>query len=175
MPHRREVYHLAASYQFRIGTKYPVLGELLSRFTMKSSKDTILALRRMMKHAWDNYKRYAWGLNELKPISKQGHSSNLFGNIQGATIVDALDTLYIMEMKEEFKEAKEWVEKNLDFNVNAEISVFEVNIRFVGGLLSAYYLSGEEVFRKKAVELGEKLLPAFNTPTGIPWALLNIK
>ncbi|XP_071662699.1 mannosyl-oligosaccharide 1,2-alpha-mannosidase IA isoform X2 [Patagioenas fasciata] len=130
---------------------------------------------RMMKHAWDNYKRYAWGLNELKPISKQGHSSNLFGNIQGATIVDALDTLYIMEMKEEFKEAKEWVEKNLDFNVNAEISVFEVNIRFVGGLLSAYYLSGEEVFRKKAVELGEKLLPAFNTPTGIPWALLNIK
>ncbi|KAM8809431.1 mannosyl-oligosaccharide 1,2-alpha-mannosidase IA [Eudromia elegans] len=132
-------------------------------------------IKEMMKHAWDNYKRYAWGLNELKPISKQGHSSNLFGNIQGATIVDALDTLYIMGMKEEFKEAKEWVEQNLDFNVNAEISVFEVNIRFVGGLLSAYYLSGEEIFRKKAVELGEKLLPAFNTPTGIPWALLNIK
>uniref|UniRef100_A0A8C0H4V5 alpha-1,2-Mannosidase n=1 Tax=Chelonoidis abingdonii TaxID=106734 RepID=A0A8C0H4V5_CHEAB len=132
-------------------------------------------IKEMMKHSWDNYKRYAWGLNELKPISKQGHSSNLFGNIQGATIVDALDTLYIMEMKDEFKEAKEWVEKNLDFSVNAEISVFEVNIRFLGGLLSAYYLSGEEIFRKKAVELGEKLLPAFNTPTGIPWALLNIK
>uniref|UniRef100_U3FC87 alpha-1,2-Mannosidase n=2 Tax=Micrurus TaxID=8634 RepID=U3FC87_MICFL len=132
-------------------------------------------IKEMMSHAWNNYKHYAWGLNELKPISKQGHSSNLFGNIQGATIVDALDTLYIMEMKEEFKEAKEWVEKNLNFNVNAEISVFEVNIRFVGGLLSAYYLSGEEIFRKKAVELGEKLLPAFNTPTGIPWALLNIK
>uniref|UniRef100_A0A8C6VST0 alpha-1,2-Mannosidase n=1 Tax=Naja naja TaxID=35670 RepID=A0A8C6VST0_NAJNA len=132
-------------------------------------------IREMMSHAWNNYKHYAWGLNELKPISKQGHSSNLFGNIQGATIVDALDTLYIMEMKEEFKEAKKWVEKNLNFNVNAEISVFEVNIRFVGGLLSAYYLSGEEIFRKKAVELGEKLLPAFNTPTGIPWALLNIK
>ncbi|XP_054843710.1 mannosyl-oligosaccharide 1,2-alpha-mannosidase IA [Eublepharis macularius] len=132
-------------------------------------------IKEMTKHAWDNYKRYAWGLNELKPISKQGHSSNLFGNIQGATIVDALDTLYIMEMKDEFKEAKEWVEKNLDFNVNAEVSVFEVNIRFVGGLLSAYYLSGEEIFRKKAVELGKKLLPAFNTPTGIPWALLNIK
>ncbi|XP_077156899.1 mannosyl-oligosaccharide 1,2-alpha-mannosidase IA [Paroedura picta] len=132
-------------------------------------------IQEMMKHAWDNYKRYAWGLNELKPISKQGHSSNLFGTIQGATIVDALDTLYIMEMKDEFKEAKEWVEKKLDFNVNAEVSVFEVNIRFVGGLLSAYYLSGEEVFRKKAVELGKKLLPAFHTPTGIPWALLNIK
>ncbi|XP_069831000.1 mannosyl-oligosaccharide 1,2-alpha-mannosidase IA [Dendropsophus ebraccatus] len=132
-------------------------------------------IKEMMKFAWDNYKRYAWGLNEVKPLQKQGHSSNLFGNIQGATIVDSLDTLFIMGMKDEFKDAKEWVEKNLDFNVNAEVSVFEVNIRFVGGLLSAYYLSGEEIFRRKAVELGEKLLPAFNTPTGIPWALLNIK
>nr|XP_045014136.1 mannosyl-oligosaccharide 1,2-alpha-mannosidase IA isoform X2 [Jaculus jaculus] len=130
---------------------------------------------KMMKHAWNNYKRYAWGLNELKPLSKEGHSSSLFGNIKGATIVDALDTLFIMGMKNEFQEAKSWIEKNLDFNVNAEISVFEVNIRFVGGLLSAYYLSGEEIFRKKAVELGVKLLPAFHTPSGIPWALLNIK
>ncbi|XP_044532785.1 mannosyl-oligosaccharide 1,2-alpha-mannosidase IA isoform X2 [Gracilinanus agilis] len=132
-------------------------------------------IKEMMKHAWDNYKHYAWGLNELKPLSKKGHSSSLFGNIQGATIVDALDTLYIMEMKDEFREAKEWIEKYLDFNVNAEISVFEVNIRFVGGLLSAYYLTGEEIFRRKAVELGEKLLPAFHTPSGIPWALLNLK
>ncbi|KAJ4921246.1 hypothetical protein JOQ06_027651 [Pogonophryne albipinna] len=96
-------------------------------------------------------------------------------SIKGATIVDALDTLYIMEMFEEFDAATDWVEKNLDFNVNAEVSVFEVNIRFVGGLLSAYYLSGKEVYRRKAVELGEKLLPAFKTPTGIPWALLNLK
>uniref|UniRef100_A0A4W3H9Q2 alpha-1,2-Mannosidase n=1 Tax=Callorhinchus milii TaxID=7868 RepID=A0A4W3H9Q2_CALMI len=132
-------------------------------------------IKEMMKYAWENYKRYAWGSNELKPISKVRHSSNLFGNIQGATIVDALDTLYIMEMHDEFKEGTEWFKKNFEFNVNTEISVFEVNIRFVGGLLSAYYLSGEEVFRVKAVELGEKLLPAFNTPTGIPWALLNIK
>uniref|UniRef100_A0A673MSV4 alpha-1,2-Mannosidase n=1 Tax=Sinocyclocheilus rhinocerous TaxID=307959 RepID=A0A673MSV4_9TELE len=129
----------------------------------------------MMQFSWDNYKRYAWGSNELRPVSKQGHSSNLFGSLKGATIVDALDTLYIMEMYDEFEAATEWVEMNLDFNMNAEISVFEVNIRFVGGLLSAYYLSGKEVFRRKAVELGEKLLPAFKTPTGIPWALLNLK
>ncbi|XP_055005300.1 mannosyl-oligosaccharide 1,2-alpha-mannosidase IA [Boleophthalmus pectinirostris] len=132
-------------------------------------------IKEMMKHAWDSYRRYAWGSNELRPVSKQGHSSNLFGSIKGATIVDALDTLYIMEMFEDFDVATDWVEKNLDFNVNAEVSVFEVNIRFVGGLLSAYYLSGKEVFRRKAVELGEKLLPAFKTPTGIPWALLNLK
>ncbi|KAJ8009032.1 hypothetical protein DPEC_G00084630 [Dallia pectoralis] len=139
------------------------------------TKERRAKIKEMMKFAWDSYKRYAWGSNELRPVSKQGHSSNLFGSIKGATIVDALDTLYIMEMYKDFDMATEWVEKNLDFNVNAEVSVFEVNIRFVGGLLSAYYLSGKEVFRKKAIELGEKLLPAFKTPTGIPWALLNLK
>ncbi|KAK7133846.1 hypothetical protein R3I94_015642 [Phoxinus phoxinus] len=138
-------------------------------------KEKRAKIKEMMQFAWDNYKRYAWGSNELRPVSKQGHSSNLFGSLKGATIVDALDTLYIMEMYDEFEAATEWVDRNLDFNMNAEISVFEVNIRFVGGLLSAYYLSGKEVFRKKAVELGEKLLPAFKTPTGIPWALLNLK
>ncbi|KAM7368411.1 hypothetical protein PAMP_014633 [Pampus punctatissimus] len=139
------------------------------------TRDRRAKVKQMMKHAWDSYRHYAWGSNELRPVSKQGHSSNLFGNIKGATIVDALDTLYIMEMFEDFDVATDWVEKNLDFNVNADVSVFEVNIRFVGGLLSAYYLSGKEVFRRKAVELGEKLLPAFKTPTGIPWALLNLK
>ncbi|KAF3703041.1 Mannosyl-oligosaccharide 1,2-alpha-mannosidase IA [Channa argus] len=139
------------------------------------TRDRRAKIKEMMKHAWDSYRSYAWGSNELRPVSKQGHSSNLFGSIKGATIVDALDTLYIMEMFDEFNAATDWVEKNLDFNVNAEVSVFEVNIRFVGGLLSAYYLSGKEVFRRKAVELGEKLLPAFKTPTGIPWALLNLK
>ncbi|XP_032398938.1 mannosyl-oligosaccharide 1,2-alpha-mannosidase IA [Etheostoma spectabile] len=139
------------------------------------TKERRAKIKEMMKHAWGNYRRYAWGSNELRPVSKQGHSSNLFGSIKGATIVDALDTLYVMDMFEEFDAATDWVEKNLDFNVNAEVSVFEVNIRFVGGLLSAYYLSGKEVYRRKAVELGEKLLPAFKTPTGIPWALLNLK
>ncbi|XP_041096506.1 mannosyl-oligosaccharide 1,2-alpha-mannosidase IA-like, partial [Polyodon spathula] len=57
---------------------------------------------------------------------------------------------------------------------NGEASLFEVNIRYVGGLLSAYYLTGEEVFKKKAIELGEKLLPVFNTPTGIPRGVINL-
>ncbi|XP_069751613.1 mannosyl-oligosaccharide 1,2-alpha-mannosidase IA-like isoform X2 [Narcine bancroftii] len=132
-------------------------------------------VKEMMKFAWDNYRRYAWGTNELKPLSKNGHASGLFGGLSGATIVDSLDTLFIMGLHEEFREAKEWVENNLDFNVNGEVSVFEVTIRFVGGLLSAYYLSGDEIFKMKAIELGEKLLPAFNTPTGIPWALINLR
>uniref|UniRef100_A0A8C4ZXD3 alpha-1,2-Mannosidase n=1 Tax=Gadus morhua TaxID=8049 RepID=A0A8C4ZXD3_GADMO len=134
----------------------------------------------MMKHAWDSYRQYGWGHNELKPLAKKGHTTNIFGNSQmGATIVDALDSLYIMGLHEEFKDGQEWIEQNLDFtgvvSRNAEVSVFEVNIRFIGGLLAAYYLSGQEVFKLKAVQLAEKLLPAFNTPTGIPWAMVNLK
>lgn len=133
-------------------------------------------IKEMMKHAWDNYRIYGWGHNELRPIAKKGHSTNIFGSSQmGATIVDALDTLYIMGLHDEFRDGQKWIEDSLDFSVNSEVSVFEVNIRFIGGLLAAYYLSGEEIFKIKAVQLAEKLLPAFNTPTGIPWAMVNLK
>ncbi|XP_004614481.1 mannosyl-oligosaccharide 1,2-alpha-mannosidase IB [Sorex araneus] len=133
-------------------------------------------IKEMMKHAWDNYRLYGWGHNELRPIARKGHSTNIFGSSQmGATIVDALDTLYIMGLHEEFQDGQKWIKDNLDFSVNSEVSVFEVNIRFIGGLLAAFYLSGEEIFKIKAVQLAEKLLPAFNTPTGIPWAMVNLK
>ncbi|XP_073728715.1 mannosyl-oligosaccharide 1,2-alpha-mannosidase IA isoform X2 [Misgurnus anguillicaudatus] len=131
-------------------------------------------VKEMMKFAWDNYKSYAWGKNELRPLTKNGHIGNMFGGLRGASIVDSLDTLYIMGLMDEYEEAKEWVQNNLDLNSNGEASVFEVNIRYVGGLLSAFYLTGAEIFKQKVVELGEKLLPAFNTPTGIPRGVINL-
>uniref|UniRef100_A0A9J8CYT6 alpha-1,2-Mannosidase n=1 Tax=Cyprinus carpio carpio TaxID=630221 RepID=A0A9J8CYT6_CYPCA len=131
-------------------------------------------VKEMMKFAWDNYKRYAWGKNELRPLTKNGHIGNMFGGLRGASIVDSLDTLYIMGLMEEYEEAKEWIQDNLDLNSNGEASLFEVNIRYVGGLLSAYYLTGAEIFKQKVLELGEKLLPAFNTPTGIPRGVINL-
>ncbi|CAG9863645.1 unnamed protein product [Phyllotreta striolata] len=145
--------------------------------------DTALARERrdkvkeMMKHAWDNYVRYAWGKNELRPVSKRGHSGSIFGSMPlGATILDGLDTLYIMGMKEEFKQARDWVANELDINqVVSDVSVFEVNIRFVGGLLACFALTGDTVFRDKAQLIADKLLPAFDTPTGIPNALVNFK
>ncbi|XP_028835255.1 mannosyl-oligosaccharide 1,2-alpha-mannosidase IA [Denticeps clupeoides] len=131
-------------------------------------------VKEMMKFAWDNYKHYAWGKNELRPLTRNGHIGTMFGGLRGASIIDSLDTLYIMDLLEEYEEAKDWVENNLDLNSNGESSLFEVNIRYVGGLLSAYYLTGNEVFKKKVLELGEKLLPAFNTPTGIPRGVINL-
>lgn len=131
-------------------------------------------VKEMMKFAWDNYKRFAWGKNELRPLTRNGHIGNMFGGLRGASIIDSLDTLYIMGLMDEYNDAKEWVKTSLDLNSNGEASLFEVNIRYVGGLLSAYYLTGEQVFKDKVLELGEKLLPAFNTPTGIPRGVINL-
>uniref|UniRef100_A0A7N4PWB4 alpha-1,2-Mannosidase n=1 Tax=Sarcophilus harrisii TaxID=9305 RepID=A0A7N4PWB4_SARHA len=157
--------------EFRSRLRHPVLG------TRGNSDAKSLAqrekIKEMMQFAWDNYKQFALGKNELRPVTKNGYTGGMFGGLGGATIIDALDTLYIMELEDEFQEAKNWVEKSFDLDVKGDASVFEVNIRYIGGLLSAYYLTGEEVFREKVIRLGEKLLPAFNTPTGIPRGMVN--
>lgn len=72
----------------------------------------------MARHAWDGYAKYAWGHNELKPITKKGHTASVFGkNTEvGATIVDSLDTLYLMGLMDEFNQAKKWVQMSLDLN-----------------------------------------------------------
>ena len=68
----------------------------------------------MMQHAWDGYVQYAWGYQELKPVSRQIQSSATLGNPKnGLTIVDSLDTLYIMGLMDEFKKGRDWVEQNL--------------------------------------------------------------
>ncbi|KAL1490813.1 hypothetical protein ABEB36_013445 [Hypothenemus hampei] len=142
-----------------------------------SNEQRKLKVKEMMKHAWDNYVLYAWGKNELKPVSKKGHTGSIFGTQpMGATILDGLDTLYMMGLTDEFKQGKEWIQR--EFNVDsvvADVSVFEVNIRFVGGMLTCYALTGDVTFRDKAQQIADKLLPAFNTPTGIPNALVNFK
>nr|XP_019948932.1 PREDICTED: mannosyl-oligosaccharide 1,2-alpha-mannosidase IA-like isoform X2 [Paralichthys olivaceus] len=152
----------------------PPLGRDGGKPSDPKTEERRVKVKEMMKFAWDNYKLYAWGKNELRPLTRNGHIGNMFGGLRGASIIDSLDTLYIMGLMEEYNDAKEWVQTSLDLNSNGEASLFEVNIRYVGGLLSAYYLTGEELFRSKAMELGEKLLPAFNTPTGIPRGVINL-
>ncbi|KFB52616.1 AGAP003884-PB-like protein [Anopheles sinensis] len=121
-------------------------------------------------HSWKGYKEYAWGHDNLKPIS-MGYS-DWFG--LGLTLIDSLDTLYIMDLQDEFDEARAWVDKYLKFDVNREVNLFEITIRVVGGLLSAYHLSGDRMFLDKAIDLGNRLLPSFDSPSGIPFSDVNI-
>lgn len=75
----------------------------------------------MMHHAWENYVRYAWGKNELRPITKRGHTASIFGTgALGATIVDGLDTLYIMGMEKEYQQGRDWIANY--FNISSMVS-----------------------------------------------------
>ncbi|XP_052856077.1 mannosyl-oligosaccharide alpha-1,2-mannosidase IA isoform X2 [Drosophila gunungcola] len=134
-------------------------------------------IKEMMEHAWHNYKLYAWGKNELRPLSQRPHSGSIFGSYDlGATIVDGLDTLYIMGLEKEYREGRDWIERKFSLdNISAELSVFETNIRFVGGMLTLYAFTGDPLYKEKAQHIADKLLPAFQTPTGIPYALVNTK
>ncbi|CAG0900914.1 unnamed protein product, partial [Cyprideis torosa] len=126
----------------------------------------------MMRHAWSSYEGFAWGHDFLSPQTKS--FTDWFG--LGLTIVDSLDTLWLMGLKDEFSKAREWVATELDLAKNARwVNTFETTIRVLGGLLSAYHLSGDRIFLDKAVDLGERLLPAFGSPSGIPYSDVRLK
>ena len=99
------------------------------------------------KHAWKEYKSSAWGMDEVKPVS---HSSSTWFNL-GLTIIDSLDTIWLMGLDQEFNEARHWVESGLNLAQKKDVNLFEVTIRVLGGLLSAYHLTEDELFLDKAV------------------------
>jgi mannosyl-oligosaccharide alpha-1,2-mannosidase len=123
-------------------------------------------VKKVFVRSWENYRQKAWMHDELKPVS--GGYKDPFGG-WAATLIDALDTLWIMGFKEEFTSAMKDVEK-IDFGKTQleEINIFETTIRHLGGLLAAYELSKEEVLLKKAKEVGEMLYHAFDTPNRMP-------
>lgn len=128
------------------------------------------------KRAWDSYKEHAWMADELTPIS--GGKRNTFAG-WAATLVDALDTLWIMGLKADFNEAVA-AAVSIDFtsSTQEEINVFETTIRYMGGFISAYDLSGDERLLIKAKELGEMLLVAFDTPNRMPitrWKVMDAR
>ncbi|KAH6898027.1 endoplasmic reticulum mannosyl-oligosaccharide 1,2-alpha-mannosidase [Thelonectria olida] len=115
---------------------------------------------------WANYRKFAWNKDALNPVS--GTWRDQFCG-WAATLVDSLDTLWIMGMREEFDEAVATVAA-IDFgqSTTARVNIFETNIRYLGGLLSAYDLSKREVLLAKAIELGDMLYAGFNTENRMP-------
>ncbi|KAI5701522.1 hypothetical protein M8J76_002154 [Diaphorina citri] len=126
------------------------------------------------RHAWSAYKKYAWGQDMLKPLSKSAHK--WFG--LGLTIVDSLDTMWIMGLHDEFAEASGWVRDEFRPSLEsstADVNLFEATIRVLGGLLSAYHFSADDLFISKALDIGEALLPCFEkSPSGIPYSDVNL-
>ena len=140
-------------------------GETSSLYTMKFPKLTADEEKKndifeSFKHAWEGYKKYAWGKDFLNPVSKSG--SNVF--IGGLTITDSLDMLAILGMNEEIEECKKWIEENFVFN--GEYSVFEITIRHLGGFIGAYQQTKDKFFLDKAIYVADSLMEAFSTSTG---------
>jgi mannosyl-oligosaccharide alpha-1,2-mannosidase len=148
--------------------------KIQAKFKDESSSNKQERLQRLssikaeFKHAWQGYKKVAMGHDEVKPLSKE--VENPF-NGWGATLVDSLDTLWIMELKEDFTEAVDAIKK-IDFKTSSrsDIPLFETTIRYLGGLLGAYDISGHRypVLLEKAEELAAILIGAFDTPNRMP-------
>jgi len=129
-------------------------------------------VKKAMEHAWGGYEKYAFGQDELLPVSKGAKEK--WGGF-GTTLVDSLDTLWLMGMKEEFYRARDWVKTRLNHNIDRDCSVFETTIRSLGGLLSAYDWSQDEAFLDQAKDLGARLFKAFDTTTGFPTQAVNMR
>ncbi|XP_073861251.1 ER degradation-enhancing alpha-mannosidase-like protein 2 isoform X4 [Macaca fascicularis] len=140
-------------------------------------------VKAMFYHAYDSYLENAFPFDELRPLTCDGHDT--WGSFS-LTLIDALDTLLILGNVSEFQRVVEVLQDNVDFDIDVNASVFETNIRVVGGLLSAHLLSkkaGVEVeagwpcsgpLLRMAEEAARKLLPAFQTPTGMPYGTVNL-
>lgn len=152
-------------------TRFPKVqaDDVLRKETAEESATRIAhrdAVRAVFQKCWNAYKANAWMSDELMPVS--GGKRNPFGG-WGATLVDSLDTLWIMGLRDEFEVAAAAAE-TIDFTHSSldQVNVFETTIRYLGGFLSAYDLSGDARLLRKAVEVGEMLLKAFDTPNRMP-------
>lgn len=124
--------------------------------------------------SWHSYERIAWGHDELRSLTEQprdwyGNESLLM------TPVDSLDTLILLGCKEEAAKAHALIVEKLSFDKDINVKVFEINIRLLGGLLSAYQLTGDPKLLQLADDLGTRLLPAFDSPTGMPYMFVNLR
>ncbi|KAF8907715.1 glycoside hydrolase family 47 protein [Gymnopilus junonius] len=132
------------------------------------------AIVNAFKHAWSAYERDAMGNDEYYPLSKRGSNLVDAGGI-GYTIVDAIDTIQLMGLQEEYQRAKDWIANNLTFERDGSFNTFETTIRVLGGLLAAYHLSDQDpLFLEKAKDLANRIMPVFDTPSGLPRSLVNL-
>jgi mannosidase alpha-like ER degradation enhancer 2 len=125
------------------------------------------------RHAWNGYKKYAWGHDDLLPLSKTYR--DWYGQTLLMTPVDSLDSLILLGFKEEAEATRKYITENLSFDKDIYVQNFEITIRILGGLLSAYQMTNDKKLLALADDLGTRLLPVFDSPTGLPYRYVNLK
>ena len=124
--------------------------------------------------AWNAYARLAWGHDELNPVSRTPHDWYPPAVVY-MTAVDALDTMFLMHLNTEAARVQQRILTRLKFDQDVSVQLFEINIRVLGALLTAYQMTEVRQYLSMAEDLGTRLLPAFNSPTGMPYRYVNLK
>ncbi|KAF8543559.1 glycoside hydrolase [Trichophaea hybrida] len=176
-----------AAYWFGIfsgdGVKLPTTGKVTTTKGVVDWDQRREKVKEVFVESWAAYERDAWGSDIYSPISKTGRQMGSQG--LGWIIVDSLDTLMIMNLTKQLSHAREWVEQTLNYDQKTEVNTFETTIRMLGGLLSAHYLQevlhlvpsdkNPDMYLEKAAKLADRLLGAFDSPSGIPYASVDLK
>ncbi|XP_055829805.1 alpha-mannosidase I MNS4 isoform X1 [Solanum dulcamara] len=150
--------------------------------TPEEAKELRDEVHEMFYHAFNGYMDHAFPRDELKPLSCGGEDT-LGG--YALTLIDSLDTLALLGDRERFTASVEWIGKNLRFDINKTVSIFETTIRILGGLISAHLIASDhntgmripsydDELLRLAEDLARRMLPAFDTPTGIPFGSVNL-
>ena len=133
-------------------------------------------VRQEFLHAWSGYKRFAWGFDEVAPIAGKPKDFFVDGHSFGLSIIEAMDTLYVMGLDDDLAACVKWLRSHLDFEVNANVQMFEAVIRMVAGLITGYYATGERFLLDGARDLADRLMPCFTkSPSGAPYRFANLK
>src|SRR5437867_6326903 len=168
---RRPIHHLVRGLLLGIVIPSLAISQISSRFA-----DSV---RAEFLHAWNGYKQYAWGHDELRPLSKSYHDWHTDSAGRAVSLymtpIDAMDVMMLMGLTDEAAKTREFVATNLSFDHDVFVKNFEITIRLLGGLLSNFQLSGDKRLLALARDLGDRLLPVFNSPTGMPYTFVNLK
>jgi len=140
-----------------------------------SKEDQLMAdkIKAEFVRSWNGYKTYAWGHDVLLPVSKS--YMDWYEQSLHISPIDAYSTMKVMGLEKEAEEVQRYVVDSINFDKNIFVKTFEVNIRILGGLLAMYEFSGDKLVLVKAEDFGKRLLPAFSSPTGIPYYWVNLK
>ena len=131
------------------------------------------AVKEEVRFSWHAYERLAWGHDEVRPLTST--FKDWYGESLLMTPVDSLDTLLLLGLNDEAERARTLIVEKLSFDKDISVQNFEITIRLLGGLLSAHQMTGDKRLLALADDLGTRLLPVFDSPTGMPYRFVNLK
>lgn len=139
----------------------------------KADKEMAEKIKAEFVRSWEAYKKYAWGHDVLLPVSK-GYM-DWYEESLHISPIDAYSTMKVMGLDQEAERVKNYIRDSVDFNKDVFVKTFEVNIRILGGLMAMYEMTGDVQVLNRAEDFAERLMPAFASPTGIPYYWVNLR